>query len=568
MGAYRFIGDNTYFNPFCTSSLVYDKKDSSTNRIFCMEETCIDHEYTPTGIPTVCGANMLPSGYTGHRFEWGVEGGPWTLEVDYASNYPPSPNEFIGLAQLGAEPPVSGGSSFGRCIRQPNGSVTIGYNMTAFSNSWKKVDAIPIGYTAMGAALNGRSIDPAKHLGTNDYKPVIQYLGYSQTCGVGKSVLVEPEIGYYDVGTRDVPPPHEVTFSDALIQNIGTFIANSGGVPFANDDQSPEHWAFIDAYIKNALLNCRGIKQGYVPGIHPPIPSGINPISTDIAVRDPVRDSEGSVFIKGYSNFFRTGYRMQKYVQEGHTASFTQLGASITSKFRDIETRIRTLGYKAIFKVKSITPENLIITRSFFGPYPYLYHSCDVKAVVVIEVSYRSLDADLDPNSLAAYEYGSTIDPGTLLAKGGRCERSYPKGVWSPPWTQYKNEAIFCSSWMTSSNDFFGHHNMVSSVNTLLSWQNAGIGTHSAGAPSINTANVLSPKNISKVAYYTYPLSKSNFTTTFSANYYYKSRTVPTYLCYFGQSFPDPTVHPASYRARANMSTGSPNNFKIWRRKQ
>ena len=565
MGAYRFIGDNTYFNPFCTSSLVYDKKDSSTNRIFCMEETCIDHEYTPTGIPTVCGANMLPSGYSGHRFEWGVEGGPWTLEVDYASNYPPSPNEFIGLSQLEPEPPVSGGASFGRCTTHRNGSVTTSINLNAFSNSWKVVDTQPVGYHAMaGGALNGRSIDPSKHLGTNDYKPVPQYFGYYLTCGVGQSVFVEPEISYYDVGTRDVPPPHEVTFSDVLIGNIGTFIANSGGVPFVNHDQSPEHHAFIEAYIRNAILNCGGIKQAYVPGIHPPIPSGINPISTNIAVRDPVRDSESSVFIKGYSNFFRTGYRMQKYVQEGHTALFTQLGANITSKFRDIETRIRTLGYKPVFKVKSITPENLIIRYSFFSPYPYLYHACDVKAVVVVEVSYRSLDADLDPNSLAAYEYGSTIDPGVLLAKGSRCNRSYPKGTWSPPWTQYKNEAIFCSSY----NNFFGDHNMVSSINNLLSWQGAGIGTHSAGAPPTSAANVLSPKNRSKVAYYTYPLSKTNFTTTFDANYYYRSRTVPTYLCYLGQSFPNPTVHPGTFRARANMSTGSPNNFKIWRRKQ
>jgi hypothetical protein len=567
MGAYRFIGDNTYFNPFCTSSLVYDKKDSSTNRIFCMEETCIDHAYTPTGIPTVCGANMLPSGYTGQRFEWGVEGGPWTLEVDYASNYPPSPNEFIGLAQLEPEPPVSGGSNFGRCYTQPNGTVTIGYNMTAFSNTWKVVDTTPIGYHAMGGgALNGRSIDPAKHLGTNDYKPVTQYYGYSQTCGVGKSVLVEPEIGYYDVGTRDVPPPHEVTFSDVFIQNIGSFVANSGGIPIANDSNTAYHREFIQLYIRNALLNCRGIKQGYVPGIHPPIPSGINPISTNFAIRDPVRDSESlTTFNKGYSQFFRTGYRMQKYVQEGHTASFTQQGASITSKFRDIETRTRTLGYRPIVRVKSITPQNLIIHGSFFAPYPYLYHACDVVAVVVVEVSYRSLDADLDPNSLAAYEYGSTIDPGVLLAKGARCDRSYPKGTWSPPWTQYRNEAIYCSN---TNNDFFGHHNMVSSTNTLLAWQNAGVGTHGAGAPPSSAANVLSPKNRSKVAYYTYPLSKTNFTTAFNANYYYKSRTTPSYLCYFGQSFPNPTVHPASFRARANMSTGSPNNFKIWRRKQ
>jgi hypothetical protein len=557
MGDYRFIGDNAYFNPFCTSSLVFDKKDSSTNRILCMEETCIDHYYEPTVVPTACRVSMLPSGYTTDRFEWGIEGSPWTLNVDYGKHYPESgfTHEFLGAkSTVGGGEAFEAGGNFMIRTTNSNGSYNYHVNQNAFNNKFNLAKLKSDGYRAMSSRdLNGRSIDLGTLMGAREYSPTRVSWNNSLRCGVSAGINPPPEISYFDVGSSELPDTHTVTFPDYLIDNQYMSYVNDG---------SSGNLAIYESYIKYALPPnaAIGIKQGYASGIHPPLPSGIEAqITSDlmsfIPKWNPAFDSNNSTNVVNGSEFTRnfiTGYRMQKYVKETHNVYFTDAGAKVESFFTHEEHPVRMLGYTPELSIVSITPENYFI-KSATGNISYLG---GIKASVVISVTYKPYP--FNANSYASYEYGTTIDPGDLVSKGAPCERSWVAPNWSPPYATYYQTVRKKCNELPGTIPAAAH--TMNSIGTFV--------CYSAGAHSVDLNNPQNPRSRKRIAYYTFPLTKSSGGLGLKAKSYYSPVVDLTYKSYDPKYFANYITIPGPFvNAGGGMDSSSPSTIKLWRRK-
>lgn len=529
MSRFTFYGDSKRFNANCTSDLLFDNLDGSDERIFCTESTCVDSQYRGLPISGPCLNSMVPAPSTGETFVWGLEGGSWAPSINYGEIFPASPNEFVanGARFITPQPITFTGCNWSY---QPSiGRYEI--NQNAFSSNWAIQETSYTGYQAMASNSLNRAINIPSGLGSNIYSPAFVNnniaFGFNG-CLVFKTYTEPIESGFFNVGVDpDVPPPHDVTFPNVLITLTPNFIFHqSGAVP---DAQYAAEKAFFDNYVLGGDP-CNGVT--YSSGNHP------GPDLASLAVNwtysaasggslhnarsySPILDRDPPAgYQKGIrtDSMFITGYKMQRFVQRRHTVAFGTGGASIQSALSHTETRIGLLGYRAKWVFKSATPTYVFPSVLTFTGTSVTY-SFQAKASIVVTVSY---------DKLTAYT-PKTTDPLTsanhyLIVK-----------------ERYAGEIL--------PGTFF---------------------THSANPPSSDISNVLSPKNVSKTLYYTYPVPWNTANMQFRYSKYYTPVISPPgtgYISYGGQNFTrlGNVAHP-SYPYYLMTLPGTPSNFKIWRR--
>ena len=591
MATYKFTGNNRYFNGICTNDLVFDNKDSSEKRLFCEESTCVSAKYSGIMPITSCRTEMLPAGYTDKIFEWGVEGGPWTTNINYNGRFPSSPNEFIGAGSLSkVKPPVEPGGNFYYWYTFNNRTYLV-FNSNAFSNEFDIHEGGNGGYAALGGG-GQFTLDPAGSLGANSFEPGRDE---NNRCSVSALRYNQPEITYYDVGVNPTPPEkHDVVFPEAFVNMPDMWLE-----PYSTGfgDTSPEAVAYRQNWIVNATqaAAAAGHKQPYGSG-HPPIAPlsafpewnynhvvvnnpgtyGTGRVTTNsrgAKVTHPLADTNNTTqVIKGATAGpeWHTGYRMQRYKQ---TVCSAKLGANgnnsyIGFGYRDIETRIKAHGYYAKWTLKSIEPDFFIITNSF---YPYgggggLYHRWAVKARVTVEVTYHKFNASIHP--AYNYEYGpkpSTADP--YYCNGAPSDY----GGWNPPFLRkiaygVNNCAPFGGG---GSGPTTGDHFVYGFVNFNIPgtklWTIQSSHTPTTAIPS-STTNPLSLKAASRVGYYTLPMSWNTNYATYGTGYV-SPAVDASYIAYQGQKFTSSYGRPSGGGIITTTFPGSPNDFKIWRRK-
>ena len=173
MSTFKFNASNRYFNPICDSELLFSDLDGDTERIFCEKTTCIAPLFVETGVPVPCDVAMKPSGYTTDKFEWGLEGGPWTLSANY-DGFTYLDNQFVEPFQFGMPPTgVSPCMLIKVYAYQGNLGYRLGYgvNQGAFSTTAGTQVVNSVGYQPMeGRELNGTTIDP-RAVGQKIFKP-------------------------------------------------------------------------------------------------------------------------------------------------------------------------------------------------------------------------------------------------------------------------------------------------------------------------------------------------------------------------------------------------------------
>lgn len=585
MGTFKWIGNNNYFNPLCTSDLVFDNKDSSTERLFCEESTCVDAHYAGTGVVSACKTAMLPSGYTDKNFEWGVEGGPWTAVVNTTGNFPSSPNEFIGRGRLTKikQPTDPAGKYYN--IRVFNNRQQIVFNTNAFSNEFDIQDTSSAGYAP--SIKNTWSIDPERSIGSVIYDPYFN----PSICGMTHEVYDEPEISYYNVGEDPVvPEPHDVVFEDANLLGSGEW----RGLYDGNDTSTAaaNYWRdYIRPGQPDAIAYGASLLAYAGSPNHPTMPPlsyypewnynhvAANQIGAYVTVRvgtnsrnarvyHPLADTNDSTkVLRGTTSGpeWHTGYRMQSYNQLAHQVTFGLNGANLQFKMRSINTRIRPLGYYATWVLKSIVPKYIYFPSTRWQA-PWYYHRWAVKAQVTVTVTYKKFNETLNP--AAMYEYGSTLSQDAPVTCGRNRVYDTPS-KWSPPWNRWSLALTAgCNSTLPSylNSTTLGNHWAISYYDINFpsgGWQFQM--SHSAGSPPTDLTDPKNPKSRKSINYYTYPLSWSAgpFLTGLST---YVSPTVDqNYISYQSQKF-------SSIFNKGSVRTSSPypltpNNFKIWRRK-
>lgn len=594
MATYKFIGNNRYFNGICTNDLVFDNKDSSENRIFCEESTCVSAKYSGVMPITQCRNEMLPSGYRDKIFEWGVEGSEWTTAINYSGAFPSSPNEFIGAGMLAKVKPPS--DPDGNFYKQNifNGRVNLYFNNDAFSNEFDIQDTSSAGYQALGGGAQF-VIDPASTIGSNIYEPARDEFN---RCSVSALKYNSPDISYYDVGVDPVlPPTHDVVFPKAylLMSNRPTGGANRWWDPTSPwmSDPNPPAWVvpFRQNYISPAqpIPASAGAKCPYSPGNHPPIPplsafpewnydhvvvnnkgtyntNRVAANSRGAKVYHPLADYHDSVkVIKGTTAGpeWHTGYRMQRYKQ---TFSGAKLGAAgntsnINFGFRDIETRIKAHGYYAKWTIKSISPTYFIIHNSVYstGPEgPGVYHDWGVEAVVTVTVTYHKFNSTIHP----AYNY----EYGPFPSSSDICNSS-DYGNWNPPFFRALEFALAGCSPIQPSLGTGGNHFVYGTLSTAQ----AGWFTqfsHSPTSPVTNNQNnVLSLLSLKRINDYKLPMSWNSGNYRAHITSHYSPVVDHSYISYQTQKFKEAWVKPISGRYIDTPYPSTPNNYKIWRRK-
>ena len=583
MPTFKFVGDNRYFNGICTNDLVFDNKDSSEKRLFCDESTCVSAKYSGVMPTTTCRTEMLPSGYTDKIFEWGVEGGPWTTNINYSGRFPSSPNEFIAPGILSkVKQPTDPSGNWYNVVFDFAGRANLVFNSNAFSNEFDPEQTSSAGYIALGGGSQF-TIDPQSSLGTNSYEPSKDELN---KCSVIASKYGQPNISYYDVGVNPtLPEKHDIVFPYAFL-NCGEWME-----PYDYFDNSAEAQAFRETWIRDAQPSfaAGGHKVPYGTG-HPTIPalSGfpewnynhvtVNNVGTyatgrvginnrGARVYHPLADTNDSTkVIKGTTSGpeWHTGYRMQRYTQVVNEAKLGAYGNNSYIKFgfRDIETRIKAHGYYAKWTLKSIVPEYFIITNSTYRP-TRLYHNWAVRARVTIEVTYHAFNSSIHP--VYNYEYGAQPDANDPYYCGN-APTDY--GGWNPPFLRKVLYAQNSCSPFQPPKVTSGDHIIYGYVNFNLSgakvWNTQQSHTPTT-AVSNDINNILSLQSRKRINYYKLPMSWSGTYLTY-ANGYISPTVDSSYIAYQSQKF-------TAFRSRptGNILTTSfpstPNDFKLWRRK-
>lgn len=581
MSTFKFVGNNRYFNGVCVNDLVFDNKDSSENRIFCMESTCISPKASGLASITGCRTLTLPSGYTDKVFEFGVEGGPWTPVASSIPNFPASVKEYIGPGELRkVKVPSDPNGNFYNVVVF-NGRATLVFNSNAFSNEFDIQDTVSAGY---GPSISLDTVDPANGIVPDVFEPYT-----ISACGDEIYSYEEPEISYYNVGVDPVlPATHDVVFSHALLVGSGEWLP-----PYANNDNSAPAVAYRENYILNGLPNreAAGNKQVYVSGVHPAMPplsyysdwnynhvtinglygsygtqrAGIN--VRGAKVYHPAADTNDTTkVIRGTTAGpeWHTGYRMQKYRQTAHYLKFDMNGCSLQFGYRDIETRIRCLGYYATWQIKSIVPEYILLEPYRIVGATDLYYTWRVRAIVTLEVSYHSFGVSSNP--AYNYEYGSTLPSNAPVSCG--VNRVYDTPTrWSPPWNRWMwAYNIACNPTNAQLGITTGNHYLITRSSSTTAWT-PSVRSHYTNPLSNDASNIASPKSRKKIEYFTVPLIWDTSKYTVDASYSYSPTVDSSYISHSTQQFT--AIKPAN-GARANFQVAkptTPNDFKIWRRK-
>lgn len=589
MAKFTFKGKADKFNPNCTSTLLFDNKDESTERIFCTETTCVDSVYTPSGVTTSCRTQMLPAGHTDEKFIWGVEGGPWISNVSY-SGFEPSPNEFVeaGARFIKVQKPADPSGCGWKYIAGITNRWLL--NQDHFSSSWDIQDTANAGYAAMaGGDLNGIEVNPAAAIEPKFFEPNF-YAPYG--CYVSNGAYEIPKITYYDVGSRLIPDEHIVEFPDALIQLNFSRRLNLSEPSLSGffDDT-----AYFNTYVKPALAgpNCG---MAYSSGNHPdPNPAIIDAFTFDgtgstskrlnARFYYPTKDNDalpGNTVKRGVQTGvdITTGYRMQKYVQIKHEAIFGTFESRISSGLRHIETRMYPLGYSARWEFINVVPKTVYATIYTAGSqYPWQVYSFQAKASVFIRVYYIPFNYDV-------YEYGpfrkdvpTGIQPGQLSPYNPPVAYSeantYKGDILNPPWLGWK--------WERSLNPFNydPRYNpppaIVLGSHWLITGDSGGwraLPTHTFGFLPSDINDLRNPKKLKTLLYY---INKLNRVTANDAFNYWMSQYAqcvvdPSYISYGGQSFTrlGNTYLPPATNGKAIRKSSipeTPDDFKIFRKK-
>lgn len=544
MAKFTFKGKKDKFNPNCTSTLLFDNKDGSTERIFCEQTTCVDSHYVPTGVITPCRTKLLPAGYTDDKFIWGVEGGPWVVSIPY-SGFGSINNAFypagITLSKVKpiADPSGCGWRTF---FNGQNYSTTL--NAGFFSNSWDNPQGLMnAGYSPMGGDLNGAEIDPAKILGNTIFNPAVTYdytYGSLLGCGVQKVNWEPPAITYYDVGSSLVPEPHDVVFPDASISLMSTGLQiQEPSLPGFTEDL-----LYYNTYVKEALAGPNKCGMGYAPE-HPPIdmPKVIAAFT----------DTTGSK--SGYSSGFRTGYRMQKYIQKKHLAIYSESQSSLAFGIRHIESIVRPLGYKPVYSFVSAVPRTVYASyHPGFVNYPKIGYAFTAKATVTVRVSYIPFTSNV-------YEYGpyrDTLPPewnngwqAELMTYNGRYLTS-PWLGWLWERSNHDNPSQNPQPTIVLGNHYLITMNLVGGKPT---WGFAY--SHTGSALPDNIASPDDPRRLKDLLYYRKKLNWNNISQPYS-------------MIMSQYSGPGGVLLPPAIGGYARQNAylpGTPNDFKIFRRK-
>lgn len=583
----RFTYSNSVksFNGSCTSKLLFDNKDGSTNRIFCTEDTCVTAILIPTGVTAPCNSVMKPSGYLLEKFDWGLEGGPWgPVNIDYGVLLA-SPNEFVGDGAKFIKPYLLP-SGVAACAMDTDQFGRARFKGNAFNpGTWDIQDTSNAGYAQLaGALLNSKVIDPAAALGKNKYLP-LNY--YPDGCSVRATAYEVPDITYYDVGVDPIPPqPHDVVFENVAIpcgksnpyslfwEFVTEFAeyetcikpyAGLCGVPYTPTGcPQPDMVALSGAWTYDPVLGgSNRSARSYFPTLD----------------RDPT-----NIVTRGIrtDTTFVTGYRMQRYVQLFHTAKLTTSSASVSVGMRDIETRIRQLGYRAKWKFKSAEVNTVYIS----GNKQLTFYLAEAyyagRGNVTIEVSYEKIP---NPPSRATYEYGPYRD--TVPVEYQRLYWSesyheheyeyipvspkYKKKYFNPPFQGWLREFTPTpyQTWPypVINSSVTGTHYVIGQLGNVdagvPAWYPAGQ-SHEHKPPFKSLTSVLTAKNYEQPLKWK-PITPKNL--AFQCSGYYRAVVDPTYISYFGQRFtrlgnvfyPKPAILYASF-------PGTPDNFKIWRK--
>ncbi len=599
MSIYKFVRPSRYFNGVCSSTLLYEDKDGDKKRLPCVTETCIDAYFSGTAPITSCRNLVLPSGYKDRLYTWGVEGGPWTMNVSYSEHFPYSNNEFCvhGARLTTAERPLDA-----------NARLVIGnypyfqINPSGFSHNFQAVDPGKTGYTAMESqSLNGYQIDPSKIGGS--YDPVTTYFpSINQGCGVVQvEKLYRPTIEYFNVGTNADPPSSNIViFNYALVQLSGIVF------PYTQKQTATvgsPGWTYWQTYFKNAEFQNiaqLGTTQTWIDGIHPgPIAqeylnwaySGVPNVNRDISfVSQGITDSQvknarvyhprldkvetnGGPLIRGltYAPHFHTGYRMQRFVQDKQQALFAQNNSYLWFGVRHIETRMYPYGYYANWTVTSIEPQ-LTFGQFSLGSVAgfndwYLLWGSWARAKITLNITYKSF-VPLVPAKFK-YEYGAE-----RLSNPYNCmERKLESPDYNEPIEGWDWEVMYCNlrpdlkPGTPSPTVIQGTHCLYNGFSTGSLWNLAP--SHYASTQPTDLGP-LDPRSPQKVNYYTWPLtwSSGNF-TMFHTSHYVLSFD-PSRISYRGVIYPIDVTNPNVFKpyttAKQVPFPGTPDNFKFWRR--
>lgn len=545
MAKFVFKGKKDKFNPNCTSTLLFDNKDGSEERIFCSETTCIDSHYVPTGIITPCRTQLLPAGYTDDKFVWGVEGGPWSMSHSGPVSYYVENAFYPAGIKLSKVKPITDPSGCGwKTFYDPFSQQTrVTINTGFFSNSWENPQGLMVGYSE-DVSLNGTEIDPASVIGTTIFNPAATYdyiYGTSLGCGVQRTNWEPPEITYYDVGSRLVPEPHDVVFPDASINLMSTGLQiQEPSLPGFTDDL-----LYYNTYVKPALAGPGKCGAGYSPE-HPPIdmPKVIAAFT----------DTTGAK--SGNTSGFRTGYRMQQYIQKKHLAIYSQSQSSLMFGARNIKSIMYPLGYKPIYSFVSVVPKTVYASyHPGFVNYPKIGYAFTAKAEVTVRVSYIAYDYS------KYYEYGPYRDAiPSEWNNGYQAElMTYNGRYLTSPWYGWL--------WERSNHDnpsqnpqptiVLGNH-YIMTFNQVIGKPTWGfVVSHTGSALPNNIANLEDPRRLKDLLYYTKKLNWNNISQPYSM--------IRSQYSGPGGVLLPPAV--GGYAREMGYLSGTPNNFKIFRRK-
>jgi hypothetical protein len=612
MSIFKFVGNSRYFHPVCTSHLVYDNKDDSPKRIPCIYNTCVDPYTSPTGLGSTCRTQMTPSGYTGNLYTWGIEGSPWVLSCSYGEHFPYSDNEFCldGGKLRSAQRPVE---PTGNLIKPQNTYPYWRHNFDAYSDQWNATDPGKAGYQAMiNEDLDGYQIDLSKLGG--EFEPVTQYSrnGMNVGCGVRSAITLEPKIEYFTVGTDAEPPEtNYVTFSHMYIQLSG-YVFPYENYKVNDPVNYPVETDFYRTYWKNAEVGSIAYldtRQTWISGIHPnPIESQYTDLAYSIpsgylwnSCRDNIPRLTDSVKIRGANVYhpqfdycisgvapiikgttqgpvFHTGYRMQRYVQQGHTATIAKDGSQVWTRLRHLESVVRPLGYYAEWTIANITPTQIVIVPSHFVG-PFLAYGCWAKATVVHKVSYTKFEQRTNPECM--YEYGPiySSDDSAINCRRytgepevGKFGYNSPLYIWDWEVAQCKNPSYQPPNPSQPLPGAYLKHYFLSNTFTYWNTQNDNNYwlTHSASNMPSNLNDVLDPRSRQRINYYTWPLSWSSSQQNLLHSSYYTLKFDNTHkrytpLRWTPSNSPDPSLK-MPYSTPKRITLPSSPQIKFWRR--
>lgn len=439
---FTFSNDNRYYNPLCDSELLYQDENGDTDRIFCLQSSCIAPIFTETGVPLLCDTVLKPAGYTTRKFEFGADDAAWTLNANYAG-FTYINNQFVAPFQIGESEPGQDCMVFQRVYNTAfqNGNQIYVTKAGAYfigtpNSSLKKVVPAKDGFQPMSSqGLANTTID-AESVGSALLKPYL--LNYPHYCTSAKSLLEMPQISYFDVGTRSVPASNTVTLKNASIAVSPVIIPFGdfwgGSQPYGATFGSNNSYIQCDA---GGILN-RTAGNQYPICCAQADGSAIIVNNSLMAQYYNSNSSSSNTFCKilwenqnGVATNSRTvitGYRIQKYVQKRHQISFSQGYPQILSGARDIEMKIYPLGYTISWEYVGATPTKSVIGNNFKYNYFSNPESYTVQPTAWGDVEIKFTYTPFDRTDVRYHEYGpmyASNPPGLDLRQ---------EGAYNPPW--------------------------------------------------------------------------------------------------------------------------------------